>query len=480
MKKVFGLDPRSKPGMTIKKNNMSSCHPKLDLGSRRKIKSYFFLMLSFFTLVNASESNFDTDDLSNDIQISVKSAKTKKVIVGFVVVGHQDHDLKKLTQRLQKDFEWSGQCSVNIAYVAKLVHQSDAKKLFTSDVSAAVFLSKEHDEIVWRLYDLEAMSMLAGKKIKQEKLTIDYIAHKIADEIWPQLFGCESCFRSKIAFCKQIWRKKYGREKPYKQIWVADFDGSNAQLFIDAPTVSFAPRWNNDVTCPLLLYSENTLSNVSLVLSNMFGKRKVLCHFDGLNMQPTFCKDGKKVIFCLSKDGSSQLYLSYIDERSKQRKYDRLTFNNGQNIAPCFIDSKMVAFVSDFETNKPQIYLLDIVTKSIKKITNGGYCACPNYSSVRNQIVYSKMIGSGMQLFTYDLKTELHTQITNSPGSKEEGSWSPCGNYIVFGYNKGNIARIAQLHVPTGTIKFLTSETDACSYPDCSPIYDECLGILSR
>ncbi len=442
-----------------------------------KIKTFIGILI--FLSIQADSIKTVDDDTSN-IQISVQSAKTKKVSVGFVIVGHQDHDLKKIIDRLLKDFEWSGQCSVKVEHVAKLVHQSDAKKIFSESVSAAVFLSKEQNEIVWRLYDLETMSMILGKKIQKNKETVDYLAHKIADEIWPQLFGCASCFQSKIAFCKQIWKKKHGREKPYKQIWVANFDGSNPQLFIDAPTVSFAPRWNNDPTCPLLLYSENTISNVSLVLSNMFGKRKVICQFDGLNMQPTFSDDGKKVVFCLSKDGSSQLYLSYIDEMSKQRKYDRLTFNNGQNISPCFIDHKHVAFVSDFETHKPQIYILNIVTKTMRKITDGGYCACPNYSLVRNQLVYSKMLGGGMQLFTYDLKTEIHTQITHSPGSKEEGSWSVCGNYIVFGYNKGSSARIAQLNVSTGLIKFLTSENDACSYPDFSPIYDECLGILGR
>lgn len=443
-------------------------------------KNYVYIILLKSAFIFAGEVDFNPDDNSSDMQIAVQAAQTKKVTIGFVVVGHQSHDIKKITDRLQKDLEWSDQCIVKMEHVAKLVHQSDIKKLFSADVSAAIFLSQEHNDIIWRLYDLESLQMLSGKKIVQSKQTPDMIAHKIADEIWPQLFGCQSCFRSKIAFCKQIWRKKYGREKPYKQIWVADFDGSNPQLFIDAPTVSFAPRWNNDSTCPLLLYSENTLSNVQLVLSNMFGKRKVICHFDGLNMQPTFCKDGKKVIFCLSKDGSSQLYLSYIDELTKQRKYERLTFNTGQNIAPCFIDNNTVAFVSDFETHKPQIYLLNLTTRAIKRISNGGYCACPNYSAVRNQLVYSKMIGAGMQLFTYDFASGVHTQLTTSPGSKEEGSWSICGNYIVFGYNKGNIARIAQLNVITGKIKFLTNEQQACSYPDCSPIYEEALGILGR
>ncbi len=419
-------------------------------------------------------------EFENEMRITVQSAKTKKVPVGIVVVGHQDHDLATVVERVKKDLSWSGQCNVVIQHVKKLVHVSDLKKIFSDDVGVAVFLSKTNKEYTWRLYDLESAEMIAGQKEQQADKVLTYLAHEIADKIWPYLFGEQSSFRSKIAYCKQIWRKKHGREKPYKQIWVTDFDGTNEQLFIDAPTVSFAPRWNNDVQSPLLFYSENTMSNVQLVLSNMFGKRKILCHFDGLNMQPTFSQDGKKVVFCLSKDGTSQLYLSYIDTISLQRKFDRLTFNQGRNISPCFIDNSHVAFASDFETNKPQIYILNLQTKVVRRITDGGYCACPNYSSVRRQLVYSKMLGSGMQLFTYDLQTQQHKQITHSAGSKEEGSWSACGNYIVFGWNQGNIARIAQLHLSTNTMRFLTPIDQECCYPDCSPIYEQCLGILNR
>ncbi|MBP9765581.1 hypothetical protein KBD08_04585, partial [Candidatus Babeliales bacterium] len=140
-----------------------------------------------------------------------------------------------------------------------------------------------------------------------------------------------------------------------------------------------------------------------------------------------------------------------------------------------------VAFVSDYQTHKPQIYMIDIPTKIVEPITDGtGYCACPNYSRVRNQLLYSKMIGSGMQLFTYDFAKKQHTQITFDKGSKEEGSWSPCGNYITFGLNQGCSSRIAQLHLPTKTMHYLTSESDHCTYPDCSPIYKQYIGVLSK
>lgn len=420
------------------------------------------------------------DSAGIDLQLSVQAKKTKKITIGLVAVGHLNVEFKHLLDRLKKDLEWSGQSIIEEKHLEILKHERDLKNLFGPNVSAVIIVSKEHNVYSWRLYDISSIKMLAGKKIEHDSGTIAYLAHIIADQVWPELFGTQSSFRSKIAYSKQIWRKKFGREKPYKQIWIADFDGSNPQLFIDTPTVSFASRWNNDISCPLLFYSENTVSNVQLVMSNMFGKRKVICSFDGLNMQPTFSEDGKKIVFCLSKDGTSQLYLSYINHVSGQRHFDRLTFNTADNIAPCFVDNTHIAFVSDYKTGKPQIYLLDLKTKAIEPITDGGYCACPAYSPIRKQLVYSKMMGAGMQLFLYDLKTGAHTQITDGPGSKEEGSWSTCGNYIVFGCNKGLDSRIAQLHLPTKTIKFLTSEKDNCTYPTCSPIYEENLGVLHK
>lgn len=435
-------------------------------------------LVTIFVLVHSWFMIADQESL--DLQLSVQTEKTKKIKIGLIVLGDIDLDLKNLVARLIKDLEWSNQCTIEQKKLAQLKHVRDLKNLYEPSIAVALIISKEHKFYSWRLYDLSSAQMLSGKKIEQNGNTIEYVAHTIADQAWPELFGTQSSFRSKIAYSKEIWKKKYGKEKPYKQIWIADFDGSNQALFVDTPTVSFAPRWNNDVACPLLFYSENTVSNVQLVMSNMFGKRKVICSFDGLNMQPTFSADGKKIVFCLSKDGTSQLYLSYIHHLSGQRHFDRLTFNSGDNIAPCFVDDTHIAFVSDYKTGKPQIYLLDLKTKMIEPITDGGYCACPAYSFSKKQLVYSKMMGSGMQLFLYDLKTGMHKQITDGPGSKEEASWSVCGNYITFGCNKGLDSRIAQLHVPTKTIKFLTSEKDNCTYPCCSPIYEETLGVLNR
>ena len=433
------------------------------------MKLQFILTLSLFFLNIV---------MASDLQVAIKAQQTQKIPLGLVFIGSKAKSTKNVLFRLEKDLQYSGQCKTLLMFKNKVVKSSDISKLFPTEINLAIFLSYEDGVYIWRLYDTLLIEMLAGGKVVAKDKHSDFIAHSLANQIWPALMGKESSFGSKIAYCKQIWKTKLNQEKPYKQIWIADFDGSNPRLFVDIPTVSFAPRWSMNKSCPLLFYSENTLSNVQLVMTNMFHKRKVMCCFDGLNMQPTFCDDGKEVVFCLSKDGSSQLYHSYVDRFSKKRRCDRLTHNDSNNFGPCFIDQDHVAFVSDFENSKPQIYILQISTSKLKKITDGSYCACPAYCVANNKLVYSKMLEGQMQLIEYDCATKSHRQLTKGPGSKEEPSWSVCGNYIVFGMNEGLSSRIAQLNLLTGKIRFLTPATDNCTYPSYSPVYDEQLGIL--
>lgn len=431
------------------------------------MKLFFYGLLCFAMSMQAS-----------DLHFSVQAQQTAKIPLGLAFVGKKSKNNITILDRLQKDLQYSGQCTASKKMIPDVKKITDMSKLFPAHVYLALFVTKVEQGYEWRLYDLLSSEMIAGQKTDGLGLKPDMIAHKIADQVWPNLMNKKSSFCSKIAYCKQIWKTKQGREKPYKQIWVTDFDGSNPQLFIDVPTVSFAPRWSMQSSCPLLFYSENTVSNVQLVMSNMFGKRHVMCSFDGLNMQPTFSQDGKEVVFCLSKDGSSQLYHSYIDGLSKERKCDRLTYNEGNNIAPCFVDDNHVAFITDFETPKPQVYILNVVNHSLQRITDGAYCACPAYCSANNKLVYSKMIDGTMQLCQYDCSTHEHKQLTKCSGNKEEPTWSACGNYIVFGLNEGLKSKVAQLNLVTNKIKPLTASSEHCTYPSCSPVYDTYIGVL--
>ena len=76
-----------------------------------------------------------------------------------------------------------------------------------------------------------------------------------------------------------------------------------------------------------------------------------------------------------------------------------------------------------------------------------------------------------MQLMLYDTTKNTHSQLTFSPGNKEECSWSPCGNYLLFSQEEGAKSAIVSLHMQTKKTKVLTAAREICSYPAWSPVY---------
>ena len=118
-----------------------------------------------------------------------------------------------------------------------------------------------------------------------------------------------------------------------------------------------------------------------------------------------------------------------------------------------------------------KIYYFTASTGKVERITNGGYCAAPGFSEKKQTVAYSKLVGNDMQLFLYTMATKQHTQLTFDKGTKEECSWSPCGNYLTYMVQEGAKSRIAILNMITQEQFFLTAEHELCSYPAWSPRY---------
>lgn len=332
----------------------------------------------------------------------------------------------------------------------------------------AIFLNEtpHHHAIDWRLYDTTQAVMLKGSKYTKRGHVLRGWGHNVADDMWVALTGQEGFFSTKIAYCKNA---RITKKRTIKHVYVADYDGSNEQQLVNVPTVSVAPRWNHDAKNPLVFYSEYTNSNVRMVAVNMHKKRRIASNFDGVNMLPAFSIDGKRVVYCASRgDGNCQLYCY------DQGELKKLTHNAGNNVSPTFSDDGLkIFFCSDAQTGKPQIYCHDLVTSSLERLTQDGYCAAPSYCGKKNRIVYSKIIQGIMQLCIYDLVTKEHTQLTFDRGHKEECSWSPCGNYLLFSVEEGERSKIAMLNLLTNDRKYVTDSKYVCSYPSWSPVYDE-------
>ena len=330
-----------------------------------------------------------------------------------------------------------------------------------------LFLNQDSDTtIAWRLYGTQPVAMMKGKKYLKQGKELRGWAHGISDMIWPILTGQDGFFSTKIAYCKEevLRNNRYG-----KHIYVADYDGANAKPLVTTLNMSVAPRWNRDSQMPLLFYSDVIPSNVRLMAVDMHKKKKIVSDFDGLNMLPSFSKDGKRVVYCASRgDGNCQIY--YYEKGT----FKKLTHNEGNNISPTLSDDgDTIFFCSDFQTGRPQIYCYDMSSEQLEQLTDSGYCTSPAYCHQKKLLAYTKIVNGQNQLFLYDLTTKEHRQLTFDNANKEECCWSSCGTMLLFGARERDSSRLAVLDLLSNEQRFITSAGDKCSYPAWSMIYGE-------
>lgn len=327
-----------------------------------------------------------------------------------------------------------------------------------------VFLQKKSNhQLEWRIYDASQAQMYCGKRMKIDPTDEAMSAHMVADSIWELLTGQPGIFSSRIAYCCE---KNEGSHK-------------GSDIFVQTPYADksvrvvkggklLAPRWNKNSQNPLILFSEVTPSNIRLLSSTLNGRKKIVSNFDGMTMLPSFSSNGQSVVYCATHQGTSQIYKCSIDEKTKKQVNQRITHNSGNNTSPNLRDNGDVIFCSDFETKTPQIYYWNAQEDKLERKTKSGYCSSPNFSEKTKKIGFHKLVGSTMQIFTYDIVTDEEKQITFTPGNKDECSFSPCGNYVAYSVEKGKSSRIAVYNMITNEETFITDEHRRCSYPSWS------------
>jgi TolB protein len=432
------------------------------------MKFYYILcvitIISAQSILGSSENQCNNVAKVDTIQVSVGTpGEYAKMNVGLLLLKDESaQTIDEIGEVLKHDLSFTKQISLVTNSLTGPIARSKIKEYAEQTMPLVIVLKEESALLYWWLYETQSGSLIAEKSCAKKGVLVRGWAHAIADQLWQAIMAKPGFFSTKIAYCKDL-----GKTRRVKHICVADYDGSYEETIVKTPTVNVAPRWNQSVRNPLLFYSEYTNNNMRLIAVNMKKKRKVASNFDGLNMLPSFSSDGSQVVYCASRgDGNSQLYLY------KKGELKRLTHNTGNNVSPTFMaNGNQFFFCSDFQTGYPQIYHFDITTQELQCITQGGYCAAPSYCSAINKLIYSKMIGSVMQLMLYDVDQKIHTQLTFDAHNKQEASWSPCGNYVLCSMSKGSVSRLAFFNLTTGNYHYITEGQTNCRYPHWSPVY---------
>lgn len=412
-------------------------------------------------------------DKSNNMQIAVKAQKLAPIKIIFAQLG-KSQDLGKITKLIFDDLQLSGQFAPEIKNIEKIYTKPEFKALFENGYGLVVFLDKlNNNTYELRLYDTSEHEMLLGKKFKKDpEISQSAFAHKISDAIWPALTNQKSSFATVVAACKKVKPKHKNEYFHVYTFYPTELteatEPGNKKLLVNSPTMNIMPRWNPKQ--PILYFSQHTPTNVRLVSVDTYKNQRVVANFDGLNMTPAFSQGGS-IVISITKDGHGILCKYHYNEKNKKGVFKGITSRELHAISPSFIDENRVVFCL-IKDKRPSIAILDLKSKIIEQITTG-FCCAPAYSKEKNSIAYCKKSDGFMQIFVYNLKTGGHKQITFDKTDKDECSWSPCGNFIIFSAESNSGSRIALVNTVSGKVSYLTPENESWEFPCWAPNYPD-------
>jgi len=240
-------------------------------------------------------------------------------------------------------------------------------------------------------------------------------AHQFADDIIETLTGNKGIAGSKIAFVSN----RSGR----KEIYTADYDGSNVKQLTQDNNISVNPSLSPDGR--QLVYTGYKSGYADIYLVDLVtGSRDRIIKFPGTNSGASFSPDGGQLACTLSKDGNPELYVVNVNGGGARR----LTHTPGVESSPTWSPNGAEIIYSSDDRGTPQLYRIPASGGSGSLLSTGlGYCTEPNWSSDGKKVVFSVRQG-GFQIALLDLQGGT----TRILCSGERPAWGRDSRHILF------------------------------------------------
>ena len=323
--------------------------------------------------------------------------------------------------------------------------------------------------VVWqesgneKSFDMELLDA-AGNRLGrwQQKGTVPtrWLVHAAVDGLIRLAFKNPGFCNTQLAFVREQGGKK--------EVYLSDFDGSQATRLTFNDGLSVEPDWSPDGRQLVYTYYDGTATQVVLV-DLQAQRQKRLCSYPGLNCGAAFSNDGKRLAMSLSLEDNVELYLRDVGGV----QLTRLTRSKGVEASPCWApDDRRVCYVSDDAGSSPTLLLLGVGGGQAERLTRlPEEAVSPDWSPVSNRIVFATRRGSGYVLAMVDMNEADRTPqvLTNTAGSWESPSWTADGRHIVCSRREGSEQRLylvdsffqRQLPLPAGAGRD--------SLPSCGP-----------
>ncbi len=262
------------------------------------------------------------------------------------------------------------------------------------------------------------------------------MVHRFADDFL-QALNRKGIAETQIAF--------KGMNGGNSEIYLADFDGYNAQAVTQDGCLVVSPR------CvpgrPALYYTSYKLNHADIFYHDVPTRaRKVFARYGGSNMSPAASPDGSKVAMILSKDGWTDLYVSNADGSDLRR----LTKSPQDESSPCWSpDGNWICFAAK-EKEHRALCKVPAAGGALQRIATVGVLnpTEPDWSPDGQWIAFTAMMGS-FEICVVPARGGPVTQLT----AGENPSWAPNSRTLVFSRRQGGRSVLSLLDVPTKQAK---------------------------
>jgi TolB protein len=285
------------------------------------------------------------------------------------------------------------------------------------------------------LYHVPQRKLIIGKSYNGSINDMRTIAHKFSNDIMLALTGKNGFFMTKFVVSRST-------NKSEKEIFTIDWDGANQKQMTSHRTISQSPAWSPNgryLTYTSFMYHKKLKSrNADLFLYDLnTDKRWLLSYQKGINSSGAFSPDSESILMRLSKNGSSDIYITDLQGKSFKALTDgpRGAMNVEPAVSP---DNSTIAFSSD-RSGKPMIYTMDRNGNNVKRLTFAGvYNSSPAWSPDGKRIAFAGFDSNHFDIFTIDADGKNIKRLTTAskrngePANNEYPSFSPDGRFILF------------------------------------------------